>query len=130
MIKVSKKSQYGLRAMVLLAKNYKAKQVLSVREISKKEAIPFEFLEKIILQLEKANLVKSKKGVSGGYILSRLPNKISAKDIVSVLEKNEKVVDCTLCGMKSKCLTKNVWAKVELSLNKTLNAITLKSLIA
>ena len=47
-----------------------------------------------------------------------------------VLEENKKAVDCSLCGMKSKCLTKNVWAKVELALNKTLGSITLKNLIA
>jgi Rrf2 family cysteine metabolism transcriptional repressor len=134
MIKISKKSQYGLRAMVLLAKKYNdpkgTPQILSVREISKQEAIPFEFLEKIILQLEKVKLVKSKKGVLGGYILSRSPKKISAKNIVNVLEKNKKAVDCTLCGKKSKCLTKNVWMKVESALNNTLDSITLESLIS
>mgnify|MGYP001594005231 CR=1 FL=1 len=50
MIKVSKKAQYGLRAMVLLAKKYKAKRILSVREMANMEAIPFVFLEKIIIQ--------------------------------------------------------------------------------
>lgn len=129
MIKVSKKSQYGLRAMVLLAKNYKAKHILSVREISNNEAIPFVFLEKIILQLEKAGLVKGRKGSLGGYVLSYSPDKISAKNIVDVLEENKNAVDCALCNKKNKCLTKNVWAKVELSLRRTLNSITLESLI-
>ena len=115
--------------MVLLAKNFKAKQILSVREIAKQEAIPFEFLEKIILQLEKADLVKSKKGILGGYVLAMAPSKISARDIVGVLEENKKAVDCTFCGRKSECLTKNVWAEVESALNKTLDSITLKRLI-
>lgn len=129
MIKISKRSQYGLRAMVFLAKSYKNKKVCSTKTISDKEGIPFEFLEKIILQLEKAKLVKGKKGVLGGYVLSRHPQKINAKDIVSVLEENKKPVDCSLCGRKSKCLTKNVWSKVENSWNKTLELITLSELI-
>ena len=129
MIKVSKKAQYGLRAMALLAKNYRAKHILSVREIANKEAISFVFLEKIILQLERAGLVKGKKGALGGYVLSFSPDKISAKDIVDVLEENKKAVDCTLCKRKSKCLTKSVWAKVEISLRRTLGSITLKDLI-
>ena len=129
MIKVSKKSQYGLRAMVLLAKNYKSKKMVSARTISKQEGIPFEFLEKIILQLEKAKLVRGKKGVQGGYILSEKPKNISANDIVSVLEGQKDSVDCTLCGRKKDCLTKNVWTKVTLELNKTLNSITLAELI-
>ena len=129
MIKVSKKSQYGLRAMVCLAKSYKLKQVLSTKKISEKEGIPFEFLEKIILRLEKAKLVEGKKGVQGGYILARTPNKISANDVVSVLEDNKHPVDCSLCTRKKGCLTKDVWSKVYSALNKTLKSITLKDLI-
>ena len=129
MIKVSKKSQYGLRAMVLLAKNYKAKTVLSTKIISKKEGIPFDFLEKIISQMEKAGLVKGKKGVQGGYVLSRSPAKINANDIVSILEGKEGTVDCSLCGKSKKCLTKNVWRKIDVAINKTLKSITLQDLI-
>lgn len=129
MIKISKKSQYGLRAMVLLAKKYKSKQVCSTKLISDKEGIPFDFLEKIITRMEKANLVKGKKGVLGGYILSRSPSKISAKDIVSALEDNKKAVDCSLCGRSKQCLTKNVWGKIDHSFNKTLKSITLQDLI-
>lgn len=130
MIKISKKSQYGLRAMVLLAKKYKSKQICSTKLISDKEGIPFDFLEKIISQLERAKLVNGKKGAQGGYILSKSPKKISTNDIVSVLEKNKKPVDCALCRRKKGCLTKDVWSKVDFALNKTLNSITLKDLIA
>ena len=129
MIKISKRAQYGLRAMAFLTKNYKSKKVCSTKLISKKEEIPFDFLEKIIMQLERAKLVKGKKGVFGGYILAKPPQTISANDIVSVLERNKKPVDCSLCGRKNKCMTKNVWAKLENSLNKTLKSITLKDLI-
>lgn len=129
MIKISKRAQYGLRAMVFLAKNYKSKKISSIKIISEKEGIPFEFLEKIILQLEKAKLVNGKRGVRGGYILTKSPKRISASEVVSVLEDNKKPVDCSLCGRKSRCLTKNVWLKVEIALNKTLKGITLKDLI-
>ncbi len=129
MIKVSKRAQYGLRAMVCLAKSYKSKQILSTKKISEKEGIPFEFLEKIILQLEKAKLVEGKKGVMGGYMLSIPPKMISTNDIVSVLENNKKPVDCTMCGRSKECLTKDVWSKVDFALNKTLTQIKLSDLI-
>lgn len=115
--------------MVQLAKNYKAKQICSTREISKKEGISFDFLEKIISQLEKAKLVKGKKGIGGGYVLSRLPSRINVSDIVSVLEENKKPVDCIFCKRSKKCSAKNVWSKLEKALNKTLKSITLKDLI-
>jgi len=128
-MKISKRAQYGLRAMVLLAKNYRFKNILSAKTISEKEGIPFDFLEKIILQLEKQKLVNGKKGVQGGYVLFKNPKKISANDVVSVLEENKKTVDCSLCNRKKGCLTKNVWSKVNSALNKTLESITLADLI-
>jgi Rrf2 family protein len=129
MIKISKRAQYGLRAMVFLAKEYKSGKVFSINKISEKEEIPFEFLEKIISQLEKSKMVIGKKGVQGGYILSKDPKKINANDIVSILEDNQKPVDCSCCGRSKECLTKNVWARVETALNKTLESITLATLI-
>jgi Rrf2 family protein len=129
MIKVSKKSQYGLRAMILLAKSYKSKQVLSIKKISEKEGIPFGFLEKIVSQLEKSGLVKGKKGASGGYFLAKSPQKISVQDIVFVLEENKETVNCALCGKKEKCASRNVWIKLDLALNKALESIKLSSLI-
>lgn len=129
MIKVSKKSQYGLRAMVMLAKNYKAKNIVSTKIISKEEGIPFVFLEKIISKLEKAHLVKGKKGVLGGYILARNPAEITVNDIVAVLEGEEDAVDCSLCGRVKKCLTKNVWKRIDIIIHQTLKSITLANLI-
>ena len=123
-MKISKKAQYGLRAMVYLAK---AKKTCSLRKISSAEKIPFDFLEKIMSQLEKAGLVKSKKGTGGGYFLARKSNKISAGQIVSLLE-GTKPVNCSCCQRARRCMTKSVWRKVELSLHKALN-INLSELI-
>lgn len=128
MIKISKKSQYGLRAMVCLAKSYKAKRILSVKIISEKEGIPFDFLEKIISQLERAKLVKGKRGIGGGYVLAKSPNKITAKDIVQTLEETVPV-NCLLCDKSKRCLSKSVWKRIENNINKTLKSITLNELI-
>ena len=114
--------------MVLLAKNYAKKQYLSLKDVSEKEAIPFDFLEKILSELEKAKLVKGKKGVGGGYILLKNPKKITAKNIVETLEGTIPV-NCCLCDKSKKCLSKNVWQKIENNINKTLNSIKLSDLI-
>ena len=117
-----------MRAMVLLAKNYKSKKLLNLKEISRKEIIPFEFLGKIVSELEKAKLVKGKSGIGGGYILTKSPQKITAKDIVEVLEETTSV-HCALCGKKGKCISRNVWAKVDLALSKALKSVKLSNLI-
>ncbi len=130
-MQISKKSQYGLRAMVFLAKKMTRgvpQEFFSLKDISEKEGIPFDFLEKIMSELEKNKLVRAKKGIQGGYVLSRSPEKITAKDIVEVLE-NTVAVNCSLCGKSKKCLTRNVWRKIDTTMNRTLKSITLANLI-
>lgn len=114
--------------MVLLAKNYKAKQIFSIKKISEKEGIPFDFLEKILSELEKSKLVKGKKGILGGYILAKNPKKITTKDIVSALESTT-LVDCSFCKKTRKCLSQNVWKKIDSAVSKTLKQIKLSDLI-
>lgn len=117
-----------MRAMVFLAKKYRSKSLASLKEISEKENISFAFLEKIVVAFQKAKLVQGKKGIGGGYVLARSPQKITALDIVEVLEETQSV-NCTLCAKKSKCASKNVWLKVNLAISKALKSVKLSSLI-
>ncbi len=114
--------------MIFLAKNYKSKQVCSTKTISDKEGIPFDFLEKIISQLEREKLVKGKRGIGGGYVLAKRPDKITAKDIVQTLEETVPV-NCLLCDKSKGCASKSVWKRIENDINKTLKSVTLKDLI-
>lgn len=127
-MRVSKKAQYGLRAMVYLAKHSSEKEVCSIKEISEKEKIPFDFLEKIISELQEAGLVEAKKGVQGGYFLICPPEKITAGEVVRVLESTVPV-SCLGCQMARVCATKDVWEKVQDSLDSTLDSMTLADLI-
>jgi len=132
-MKVSKKAEYGLMAMIFMANNpvhKKSGGIFSLREISAEIKISFVFLEKIFSKLEKAGLVKGIIGVRGGYVLAKSPRKISANDIVSVLDGSPKdIVNCSFCNKKGNCTARTVWARVELALNKTLSSITLAGLI-
>lgn len=107
-------------------KNIKA---VSLREISKKEEMPFDFLEKIFSQLEKAGLVKSKKGSQGGYFLSKPAKKITPGDVVMVLEENIAQVHCSGCPMAGGCTSEDVWSEAQQSLDNSLNAVTLAELV-
>ena len=69
-MQISKKAQYGLRAMLCLARA--GEKITPLKEIAKKEKVPFAFLEKIMGQLEKAKLVKAKKGIQEGEAEYRL----------------------------------------------------------
>lgn len=126
-MKISKRAEYGLTAMVHLAKN-KDKKAVSIRQISNIEGVPFQFLSKIFSSLEKGKLVTAKHGASGGYLLAKSPNKIAIADIIELLE-DIKTVNCQLCARSKKCLAKNVWIKIDNAVNKTLQSITLQELI-
>ena len=136
-MRISKKTQYGLRAMVYLANPQLKNRVYPLKKISQDEGIPFDFLGKIFSKLGKANLVSAKKGVQGGYLLSKNPQKIRVGEIVRILEGTMAPVFCIakerekrfFCPRSETCPTKNVWKKIQEILNSTLNSITLKDLV-
>ena len=131
MMKISTKSQYGLRAMVYLGRF--RNRVIPLKEISKKEEIPFDYLEKIVSKLEKSGLIKARKGAKGGYFLGRKSSKIKTGDIIRVLEERTALVKCLprgcYCPREKKCLTKSFWGKIQKTLDSALDSITLADLI-
>lgn len=128
-MRISTSSQYGLRAIVYLAKT--KNKISPLKEISEKEGISFDYLEKIISKLKKTGLVKSKKGVQGGYFLAKRPKKIKIGQILNVLEGETVLVKCLkyFCPKEKKCLAKNFWKKLNKAIDSALNSVTLADLI-
>lgn len=117
--------------MVYLAKVFKRDKVFPLRKIAEKERISFDYLEKIISKLEKAGLVKAKRGIQGGYFLAKPPQKIRVGEIIKVLEGEMALVKCLkyFCPKEESCLTKNFWQKLNRTINIVLNSMTLADLI-
>lgn len=87
-MRLSKRGEYGLRAMISLAEAQKNSPtgMVQIKEISAREKIPAKFLEQILLALKNAGLVHSKMGVGGGYYLARAPKEITLGQIVRTLD--------------------------------------------
>ncbi len=83
-MKLTRKGHYGVKAMLDLVVWAKRKPA-SVREISDRQSIPAPYLEKILIDLRKADLVESSRGVQGGYKLKRSPKDISLGEILSAV---------------------------------------------
>ncbi len=128
-MKATKRTQYALRAMINLAES--EGEVLPLRSVSEKEGISFDYLEKIFSKLEKASLVNSRRGATGGYFLSRASDKITLKDIFDAVEETVSVVDCieTKCPRDSGCRASGAWKKVNKRIEETLYSIKLSDLI-
>ena len=131
-MKISTKAQYGLRALIAIAKA--KEECISLKEISEKEGIPFDYLEKIISKLQKEGIVKAKRGKNGGYFLPCSPKKIKIKKVIEALEGDLVTVKCLtkenfICPQENRCLAKNFWQTLKKAIDKTLNKITLADLI-
>ena len=84
-MKLSKKSRYGLRALIDLAVNSRT-ELVSLGSIAQRYDISAKYLEHVFSALRKAHIVKSMKGSQGGYFLERDPKEITVAQIVEALE--------------------------------------------
>lgn len=85
-VKVSTRGDYASRALLSLALHAEAEGPTSVRDIAERTGLPQPYLEQILLALKGAGLVRSKRGVGGGYVLARPPDEITLSDIVSAVD--------------------------------------------
>jgi Rrf2 family protein len=85
-MKLSKRGEYGLKAMIDLASRDSETQVVQIKDIAEQQQIPVKFLEQIMLTLKNAGLLHSKAGVGGGYYLAKSAGEISMGQIVRVLD--------------------------------------------
>jgi Rrf2 family protein len=84
-MKLSKRTEYGLRAVVQLARLWPAHYVQS-RDLAQQESLPNKFLESILLALRRGGFLESKVGSGGGYRLAKSPRDISVGDVIRRLE--------------------------------------------
>lgn len=84
-MKLSKKSRYGLRALIDLAVNSRT-ELVSLGSIAQRNDISAQYLEHVFSALRKGHIVKSMKGSQGGYFLKRDPKEITVAQIVEALE--------------------------------------------
>jgi len=84
-MKFSTKSVYGLKAMLYLADSYRQRAV-SASQIAKEEGLSAAYLEQILHLLKKKQWVKSLRGPSGGYVLSKKPSDVHVGSVLRDLE--------------------------------------------
>ncbi|OGO88234.1 MAG: hypothetical protein A2Y24_05835 [Clostridiales bacterium GWE2_32_10] len=134
-MKLSTKGEYGLRAIIDIAENSKNGEYVSISDISTRQKISDRYLEKIIAKLKKSGLVKSSRGVNGGYILGKDPKCINMFDILSVLEDNIDVTECMdihvfeKCNNHYTCKARKLWVKINEAVENVLKNTTLLDMI-
>ncbi|MDV6168350.1 Rrf2 family transcriptional regulator [Flavobacterium sp. DG1-102-2] len=99
---LSKKTKYGLKALIYIAKHGGTAPVL-ISDISEKEQIPKKFLEAILLDLKKFGILGSKKGKGGGYYLMKDPETVTAATLIRVLDGPIAMLPCVSLNYYEKC---------------------------
>ncbi|MEM0969626.1 MAG: Rrf2 family transcriptional regulator [Verrucomicrobiota bacterium] len=84
-MKLSKKAEYALRALVVLA-GRPSSQSIQIQELATIGSIPVKFLEQILLVLKRSSLLVSKRGVGGGYQLNRPANQIFLAEVIEIMD--------------------------------------------
>ena len=99
---LSKKTKYGIKALVFLAKQ-EDREPVQISVISESENISRKFLESILLTLRKNGVLGSKKGKGGGYYLLKDPKDIPMTTVMRLLEGPIAMVPCVSLNFYEKC---------------------------
>jgi Rrf2 family cysteine metabolism transcriptional repressor len=134
----STKAEYGVRVMAHLAKR-DGEPPISLGTIADAEGLPLAYLEHLVQRLRKAGLVESHRGAHGGYTLARAADEITMADVVRALEGDIAPIECITadadgvltCAREGAvpCPTKLLWTRVQGSIVRTLNDMTLDDLV-
>lgn len=130
-MKVSTRGDYASRALLSLALHADDGRPNSVRDIADRTGLPQPYLEQILLALKGAGLVRSKRGVGGGYILARPPAEISLAEIVGAVDGPIAAGDFGephangACDHEGQCVLLAIWGDMGARMRELLNSISL-----
>ena len=100
-MRFSKKSEYGLRALIELTKNYG--HPITRQQIGDWQNVPVVFLEQILLRLKHAGLLASTRGVQGGYVLIKPPSQVTLGQVIRILDGPLAPIACVSKTAYQKC---------------------------
>lgn len=128
---MSTRGDYACRALLSMTMREDRSKPVSVRDIAERTALPQPYLEQILLALKGAGIVRSKRGVGGGYMLTREPHEIRLSDVVSAVDGPISAGDFRephtdgACDHEGQCVLLAVWGHVGEQMRELLDSFTL-----
>ena len=130
---ITRATEYSIRAVLHLAARYPA-EVVSKQEICDAEGVTPAFLTKILQPLIRSGLVRSKRGVAGGFALARNPAKLTQLDVMQVVEEPLTLNQCLLeghqCERECTCPVHRMWAEAREKIEGVFSGKSLSQLVA
>ncbi len=126
-VRISQKLEYACRVLVQLAKHHDGLSITRLDALAQREEVSPNFLVQILNDLRRSNIVDSKRGKAGGYVLARNPNEITLYEIVEVLEPALLANSVGGSG-ESGASVQQAWAKASKAFNNHLQNVTLATI--
>lgn len=137
-MKISRKAEYAMRALLAMARSPET-GTFAIQDIASGERIPLKFLEQILLVLKNGGLLRSKRGVGGGYQFQKTPLKITLGEIIQLIDGPFEPLVCTSmihqpgsaceCGIVGGCGLGQVFSGLKDDVNEWLNGTTLNDVL-
>lgn len=129
-MRISAKGDYATRAVLDLALNFKAGEVSQIHAIAERQHIPVKYLENILLLLNRAGVVRSRRGNQGGYYLARPPETITVGEVIRIVDGPLAPISCAsttayeVCPEEAACGLRSVWLEARNALANVLDNTT------
>ena len=135
-MRITTQGEYALRCILNIAKN-NGKKPVSISRIVSEEGLPLDYIEQLLMKLRRHKLIKSIRGVKGGYVLNRRLDQINVKDVLEAVEGDAFEVICSRrkslklnkCKEGQKCVLRRVWLDLKKEIDGFLEKETMKSLL-
>jgi len=135
-MKISSRVDYALSCVLRIADKFGSGKPVSVSYISDREEIETDYVEQLLIRMKRAGILKSIRGPLGGYLLSRSPSEITAKDVILAIEKDILEPVCSRrkarrkrCLYLNDCKLKLLWEGLGEAMSSYLGKSTLKKLL-
>lgn len=127
-MKLSLKVEYACRVLAQLGRRFGTETLAHIDELAEAESVPANYLVQILNELRNGALITSKRGKQGGYALSRAPEEITLRDIISVVDTEMLEAQVGKKG-QSGPLVAEAWANVAEALEAALKKETVKGMM-
>ena len=128
---LNKETDYAVRALISLG--MKSDGWVSAKAISDEQAIPYQFLRRILQELIRNGLVESKEGAGGGVRLGKNPAEIGVAAVIEIFQGKVQVSDCMfrkqLCSNRANCVLRHQIMRIERMVNDEFSKVTIGKLI-
>ncbi len=136
-MRITTQGDYAVRCILSIARN-SSKGPVAISRIVEEEKLPPDYIEQLLMKLRRKKIIKSIRGVRGGYLLNRKPGSINLKDVIEAVEgeafkvicDSQKKLAVRRCNGSKGCVLKGIWMGLKKEIEGYLSQRSIASLLS